>query len=184
MNFCSNCGKSVILKVPEGDFLPRHVCEHCGTIHYSNPKLVVGSVPEYQGRILICRRGIEPRHGFWTIPAGFMENDETLEAGAAREAREEACIDVEIGSLLLLANVTHARQVHVFFRSRMRTPDFSPTHESLEVALVDEKDIPWGELAFPSTEAALRHFVADRAAGREQHHVAEMPRRFQAPQKP
>ena len=178
MNFCSNCGNRVVLKVPEADFLPRHVGENCGTIHYLNPKLVVGSVPEYQGRILLCKRGIEPRLGYWTIPAGFMENDETLEAGAAREAQEEAHIDVEIGSLLLLANVVHARQVHVFFRSRMRTPDFSVTHESLEVKLVDEKDIPWGDLAFPSTEAALRHFVADRAAGVDLHHVAEMPRRF------
>jgi ADP-ribose pyrophosphatase YjhB (NUDIX family) len=178
MNFCSNCGTRVVLKVPEGDFLPRHVCEGCGTIHYQNPKLVVGSVPEYDGRILICKRGIEPRLGYWTIPAGFMENDETLEVGAAREALEEACIDVEIGSLLLLANVTHARQVHVFFRSRMRKPDFAPTHESLEVRLVDESEIPWDQLAFPSTEAALRHFVADRAAGVERHHVAEMQRRF------
>jgi ADP-ribose pyrophosphatase YjhB (NUDIX family) len=178
MNFCSTCGNRVVLKVPEGDFLPRHVCDNCGTIHYQNPKLVVGSVPEFEGRILLCKRGIEPRLGFWTIPGGFMENDETLEAGAAREAQEEARIDVEIGSLLLLANVTHARQVHVFFRSRMRTPAFAPTHESLEVRLFDEKDIPWADLAFPSTEAALRHFVADRAAGVENHHVAEMPRRF------
>ena len=178
MNFCSNCGTRVVLKVPEGDFLPRHVCGQCGAIHYLNPKIVVGSVPEYEGRILICRRGIEPRLGFWTIPAGFMENDETLEAGAAREAREEALIDVEIGSLLLLANVTHARQVHVFFRSRMRSPDFGVTHESLEVRLVDERDIPWGDLAFPSTECALRRFVEDRAAGLERHHVAEMRRRF------
>jgi ADP-ribose pyrophosphatase YjhB (NUDIX family) len=178
MNFCSNCGNPVVLKVPEGDLLPRHVCDRCGIVHYVNPKLVVGSVPEYQGRLLLCRRGIEPRRGFWTIPAGFMENDETLEAGAAREAREEALIDVEIGSLLLLANVVSARQVHVFFRSRMRSPDFGVTHESLEVALVHEQDIPWDELAFPSTEAALRFYVADRAAGLDQHHVAEMGRRF------
>ena len=101
-----------------------------------------------------------------------MENDETLEAGAAREAQEEALIDVEIGSLLVVANVTHARQVHVFFRSRMRTPAFGVTHESLEVGLVDEKDIPWGDLAFPSTEFALRRFIEDRAAGVERHHVA------------
>ena len=178
MNFCSNCGTRVVLKVPEGDLLPRHVCENCGTIHYQNPKIVVGSVPEYEGRILICKRGIEPRLGYWTIPAGFMENDETLEAGAAREALEEARIDVEIGSLLLVANVTHARQVHVFFRSRMRTPDFGVTHESLEVALVDEKDIPWNDLAFPSTEFALRRFVEDRKAGVDRHHVAQMQRRF------
>jgi ADP-ribose pyrophosphatase YjhB (NUDIX family) len=178
MNYCSNCGSRVVLKVPQGDHLPRHVCESCGTVHYLNPKVVVGSVPTWEGKILICKRGIEPRIGFWTICAGFMENDETLEAGAAREAREEARIDVEIGSLLLLANVTHARQVHVFFRSRMRTPDFGVTPESLEVKLVDERDIPWGELAFPSTEAALRYYVADRAAGVEHHHVAEMKRRF------
>lgn len=178
MNFCSNCGNPVVLKVPEGDLLPRHVCDRCGTIHYSNPKLVVGSVPEYQGRILICKRGIEPRRGYWTIPAGFMENDETLEAGAAREAVEEARIQVEIGSLLLLANVTSARQVHVFFRSRMLTPHFETTHESLEVRLVDEREIPWDDLAFPSTEYALRRYVEDRAAGVERHHVAEMHRRF------
>jgi ADP-ribose pyrophosphatase YjhB (NUDIX family) len=178
MNFCSNCGSRVVLKVPEGDLLPRHVCENCSTIHYENPKIVVGSVPEYEGRILICKRGIEPRLGYWTIPAGFMENDETLEAGAAREALEEARIAVEIGSLLLLANVTHARQVHVFFRSRMLSPDFGVTHESLEVALVDEKDIPWSDLAFPSTEYALRRFVEDRKAGIDRHHVAQMQRRF------
>src|SRR5881392_2300577 len=110
MNYCSNCGTRVVLKVPEGDHLPRHVCEQCGTIHYQNPKIVVGSVPTWEGKILICKRGIEPRLGFWTICAGFMENDETLEAGAAREALEEARIDVEVGSLLLLANVPHARQ--------------------------------------------------------------------------
>jgi ADP-ribose pyrophosphatase YjhB (NUDIX family) len=178
MNYCSNCGVRVVRKIPEGDFLPRDVCENCGLVHYENPKVVVGSVPEYQGRILICKRGIEPRLGYWAIPAGFMENDETLEAGAAREAAEEARIQVEIGSLLLLANVTSARQVHVFFRSRMLTPDFGVTHESLEVKLVEERDIPWDQLAFPSTEYALRRFVEDRAAGLERHHVAEMHRRF------
>jgi ADP-ribose pyrophosphatase YjhB (NUDIX family) len=178
MNFCSNCGHRIVLEVPEGDFLPRHVCPNCRTVHYQNPKIVVGSVPEYQGRILICKRGIEPRIGFWTIPAGFMENDETLEAGAAREAVEEARIRVEIGSLLLLANVTSARQVHVFFRSRMLSPDFGVTHESLEVRLIDASEIPWDELAFPSTEYALRRYVDDRAAGVERYHIAEMQRRF------
>ena len=178
MNFCSNCGQPVVIEIPAGDHAPRHVCKSCGTIHYLNPKLVVGSIPEFEGRILLCKRGIEPRLGYWAIPGGFMENGETLEAGAAREAQEEAQIDVEIGSLLLVANVTHANQVHVFFRSRMRTPHFATTPESLEVRLVDLKDIPWGDLAFPSTEAALRHYVADRAAGVELHHVAEMPRRF------
>src|SRR5689334_12381709 len=127
MNFCSNCGNRVAVRVPPGDHAPRHVCDHCGTIHSLNPKVAVGVVPEFDGRILLCKRGIEPRIGYWTVPGGFMENDETLEAGAAREAREEACIDVEIGSLLLLANITHARQVQVFFRGRMRKPDFAAT---------------------------------------------------------
>jgi ADP-ribose pyrophosphatase YjhB (NUDIX family) len=178
INFCSNCGNPVVLKVPEGDLLPRSVCTNCGTIHYENPKIVVGCVPEYEGKILLCKRGIEPRLGFWTVPAGFMENNETLEAGAAREAQEEALIDVEIGSLLLLANVTHAHQVHVFFRARMLSSHFGATPESLEVMLVEEQDIPWADLAFPSTESALRCYVADRAAGVENHHIAEMQRRF------
>jgi ADP-ribose pyrophosphatase YjhB (NUDIX family) len=178
MNFCSNCGNRVTVRVPPGDHAPRHVCDSCGTIHYLNPKIVVGVLPEFEGRILLCRRGIEPRRGFWTLPGGFMENDETLEAGAAREASEEALIDVEIGSLLLVANVTHARQVHIFFRGRMRTPHFGVTPESLEVRLLEEHEIPWAELAFPSTEAAVRHYVTDRAAGVELHHVAEMRRRF------
>jgi ADP-ribose pyrophosphatase YjhB (NUDIX family) len=178
MNYCSQCGSKVVLKVPEGDHQPRHVCDSCGTIHYLNPKVVVGSVPEYQGRILLCRRGIEPRLGFWAIPGGFMENGETLEQGAAREALEEAEIDVEIGSLLVIANVTHAHQVHVFFRSRMRSAHFAPTPESLEVRFFDIEEIPWSDLAFPSTEYALRCYVADRAAGVERHQIAEILRRF------
>ena len=178
INFCSNCGSRVVLKVPEGDLLPRHVCENCGTIHYLNPKIVVGCVPVYEDRILICKRGIEPRLGFWTICAGFMENGETLEEGAAREAREEALVDVEIGSLLALANVRHAEQVHVFFRARMRNAHFGVTHESLEVKLVTEDEIPWDDIAFPSTEFALRSYLSDRRAGIEQHHIGEMQRRF------
>ena len=178
MKFCSNCASPVVKRVPPGDSLPRWVCDHCGEIHYQNPRMVVGALPEFEGRLLLCRRAIEPRYGYWTLPAGFMENDETLEAGAAREAQEEARIQVEIGSLLLLANVTSARQVHVFFRSRMLTPEFGVTHESLEVKLIDPAEIPWDDLAFPSTEYALRRYVEDRAAGLERHHIAEMHRRF------
>jgi ADP-ribose pyrophosphatase YjhB (NUDIX family) len=177
MNFCSNCGFRLVRKVPQDDFLPRHVCENCGTIHYQNPKIVVGCVPVYEDRILICKRGIEPRLGYWTICAGFMENGETLEEGAAREAREEALVDVEIGSLLAIANVRQAEQVHVFFRARMRNGQFGVTHESLEVKLVTEDEIPWGEIAFPSTVFALRSFIADRRAGVENHHIGEMQRR-------
>ncbi len=166
----------VVLKVPEGDFLPRHVCANCGAIHYLNPSWWSAVVPVYEGRILLCKRGIEPRYGYWTIPAGFMENDETLEAGAAREAVEEARVEVEIGSLLLLANVTSARQVHVFFRSRMLTPNSASHTRVSRCGWSTRARFPGTELAFPSTEYALRRFVEDRAAGVERHHVAEMHR--------
>jgi ADP-ribose pyrophosphatase YjhB (NUDIX family) len=178
MNFCSHCGARVESKVPPGELLPRHVCVSCGAIHYQNPKLVVGCVPEYDGKILLCRRGIEPRHGYWTVPAGFMENGETLQQAAARESHEEALTQVEIGSLLSVVHVTHAHQVHVFFRARMLTADFGPTPESLEVKLVALDEVPWNELAFPSTEFTLRRYLDDLASGREQHHFTEIARRF------
>ena len=178
MNFCSQCGAPVTLRIPAGDNLPRYVCDACGTIHYQNPKLVVGCVPEFDGRIVLCRRAIEPRHGFWTVPAGFMENGETLQQAAARESREEALIDVEIGSLLCIAHVLYAHQVHVFFRGRMRSASYGAGVESLEAQLVRAEDIPWSELAFPSTEFALRRYLEDRAARREECHFAELARRF------
>lgn len=177
MNFCSDCGQQVTLEIPAADNLPRYVCKACGTIHYQNPKVVVGCVPEYEGRILICRRAIEPRRGFWTVPAGFMENDETLQGGAARECQEEALAEVEIGSLLLIAHVLSARQVHVFFRARLLRASFGAGVESLETKLVDARDIPWPEIAFPSTEFALRRYLEDREAGLERHHFAELQRR-------
>jgi ADP-ribose pyrophosphatase YjhB (NUDIX family) len=178
MKFCSECAAPVVVKIPEGDHLPRFVCERCGTVHYQNPRLVVGCVPVLEdGRILICRRAIEPRHGFWTVPAGFMENGETLQQGAAREALEEALADVEIGSLLVMAHVLHARQVHVFFRARLRSPTVGAGPESLEVRFVTPAEIPWGELAFATTEFALRRYLEDLAAGVEPHHFAEFDRR-------
>lgn len=178
MNFCSHCGARVTLRIPAGDNVPRYVCDACGTIHYLNPKLVVGCVPEHDGRIVLCRRAIEPRRGYWTVPAGFMENGETLQQGAARESREEALIDVEIGSLLAVVHVLHAHQVHVFFRGRMRTGDYGAGVESLEVELVLPEAIPWSELAFPSTEFALRRYLDDRAAQREEYYFTELARRF------
>jgi ADP-ribose pyrophosphatase YjhB (NUDIX family) len=110
VKFCSNCGQPVALRTPAGDHLPRHICDSCGVVHYQNPKLVVGCVPEFEGRILLCRRAIEPRLGYWTIPAGFMENNETTQDGARRESQEEALADVEIGSLLAVVHVLHADQ--------------------------------------------------------------------------
>jgi len=176
MNFCSHCGQPVSRRVPPGDQLPRFVCDACGTIHYENPKLVAGCVPEWQGQILLCRRAIEPRRGFWTVPAGFMENGETLMAAAAREAVEEAQAEVEIGSLLAIFHALRAQQVHVFFRARLAAPRFGVGPESLEVKLVDERDVPWDEIAFPSGVFALQHYFADRAAGREGLHFGEVER--------
>ena len=176
MKFCSECGSPVALRIPPGDHLPRYVCDACGAIHYQNPRLVVGCVPEWEGRILLCRRAIEPRRGFWTVPAGFMENGETLMAAAARESMEEALARVEIGSLLAIAHVTHAHQVHVMFRARLVDGSFGVGPESLECMLVEEKDIPWPEIAFASGEFTLRRYLEDRAAGREELHITEIDR--------
>ena len=176
MKFCSDCGQALSVRVPPGDHLPRFVCDACGSIHYENPKPVAGCVPEYQGQILICRRAIEPRRGFWTIPAGFMENGETLMAGAARESMEEALAHVEIGSLLTIVHVTHAHQVHVMFRARLIDGEYGVGPESLECMLVEEKDVPWKEIAFASTYYSLERYFEDRAAGREQLHITEIDR--------
>src|SRR5215472_1628355 len=171
MKFCSKCGAPVRLLIPAGDNLPRHVCDACGAIHYENPRLVVGCVAEHEGRILLCRRAIEPRRGYWTVPAGFLENGETLEAGAARESWEEAQARVEIGSLVAVVSVVHARQVHIFFRARLPLAEFGVGAESLETELVRAEDVPWPEIAFPSTEYALRRYFEDRAQGRQAVHL-------------
>jgi ADP-ribose pyrophosphatase YjhB (NUDIX family) len=178
MNYCSHCGAPVELRVPPGDHLPRHVCNACGTIHYENPRLVVGCVPEHAGKILLCRRAIEPRLGYWTVPAGFMENGETLQQAAARESHEEALARVDIGSLLAVVHVLHARQVHVFFRAVLRSPEYGAGSESLEVALVAPAEIPWDELAFPSTEFALKRYLEDRGSPGEPHHFTTIDRRL------
>jgi ADP-ribose pyrophosphatase YjhB (NUDIX family) len=176
--FCSVCAASTEIRIPEGDHLPRRVCPQCGTVHYENPRIVVGCVAEHEDRLLLCRRAIEPRRGHWTLPAGFLENGETLEEGAARECHEEALARVAIGSLLLIANITPAHQVHVFFRARLIEPAFGAGPESLESRLVDPADIPWDDLAFPSSRSALQAFLADRTAGREEHHLITLTRRF------
>ena len=170
MNFCSHCGQPVTLRVPEGDHRPRYVCAACGTIHYQNPRIVAGCVPEHEGRILLCRRAIEPRRGYWTIPAGFMENGETTQDAARRESMEEALADVEIGSLLAVVHVLHANQVHVMFRARLPRPEFGAGAESLESMLCTEEQIPWPEIAFRSVDFALRRYLEDRRAGLERHH--------------
>lgn len=171
INFCCTCAAPVSLRVPPGDSLPRHVCDACGAIHYRNPRMVVGALPVWEDRILLCRRAIEPRRGCWTLPAGFMENQETVAAAAARETREEACACIELGEMYTLISVPHINQVHVIYRARLLELDFAPGEESLEVALFDEASIPWQDIAFRTIGITLRHFFADRAAGRFGFHV-------------
>jgi ADP-ribose pyrophosphatase YjhB (NUDIX family) len=171
MKFCSECAHPVALAIPEGDNRPRYVCPQCHTIHYQNPKLVVGSIPVWEQdgglQVLLCRRAIEPRHGYWTLPAGFMENEETTQQAAVRETEEEAGANIELGNLFTLLNVAHVHQVHLFYLATLRDLDFAPGIESLEVALFTEDQIPWDELAFPTIRSTLELFFADRIKVRE-----------------
>ncbi len=162
MNYCSHCGGEVAIQVPAGDNRPRHCCPRCGAVHYQNPKIVVGCIPEWEDRILLCRRAIEPRYGLWTLPAGFMERGETTQAGAARETLEEANARVAIGELYSLFNLPHIDQVYMIFRSRLLDLDFHPGEESLEVKLFAEHEIPWDELAFPVVRETLALYFRDR----------------------
>lgn len=171
MKFCSNCGATVQLRVPPGDTLPRHVCDACHTIHYQNPRMVVGCIPEWEDRILLCRRAIEPRHGLWTVPAGYMENGETTFHGALRETLEEANARVEIGPLYALYNIPHINQVYILFRGRLLDLDVSPGAETLEVRLFAEHEIPWDGIAFASVRNTLTHFYQDRRNGEYQFHL-------------
>ena len=168
---CSNCGTKVERVVPPGDERLRAVCPACGGIHYENPKVVVGCIPVYEERVLLCKRAIEPRYGYWTLPAGFMENGETTAEGAVRETEEEAgaaVIDLEAFSLL---DVPYVHQVHVFYRARLATLEFAPGEESLETQLFAEHEIPWQDLSFRTVIETLKLFFADRKAGKFGFHV-------------
>ncbi|HZD52748.1 MAG TPA: NUDIX hydrolase [Woeseiaceae bacterium] len=163
MKFCSNCGGTVARRTPQGDSRRRWVCDVCGTIHYQNPKIVVGCVPGRDGRILLCKRAIDPRRGYWTVPAGFMELGETVPEGAMRETREEACAEVELGHLFASVDVIEAGQVHLFFTATL-IGGFAAGDETEDVALFCEDEIPWSEIAFLSGVFALEKYLED--AGR------------------
>lgn len=171
MKFCSECAHPVTVAIPEGDNRPRYVCTNCGTIHYQNPKMVIGSIPvwEHGGelKVLLCKRAIEPRYGYWTLPAGFMENEETTGEAALRETEEEAGADIELGKLFTLLNVAHVHQVHLFYLATLRNLDFAAGIESLDVQLFAEHEIPWDDLAFPTIRTTLELFFADRKRVRE-----------------
>ena len=165
MNFCPKCGSPVSLQIPDGDTRSRHICNSCQTIHYENPRNVVGTIPVWEDKVLLCKRAIEPRLGFWTLPAGFLEINESTQAGAERETFEEAGAVVEVGPLFSLLNVIHAEQVHLFYLAKMHEPIFSVGVESLEVRLFSESEIPWDEIAFTTVTKTLDWFFADRANG-------------------
>ena len=163
MKFCNQCGHSVSQHIPQGDSRLRYVCDHCQIIHYQNPNIVAGCLATWGTQVLLCRRAIEPRKGYWTLPAGFMENGETVEQAARRETREEACAEVEHLAIYTLIDVPHINQVHIFYRAELQSLDFAAGVESLEVQLFDEADIPWSELAFRTVSRTLECFFADRS---------------------
>jgi ADP-ribose pyrophosphatase YjhB (NUDIX family) len=177
MNYCNQCGGPLDVRVPEGDDRPRHVCGQCGRIHYINPRLVVGCVAEWDDRILLCKRSIEPRYGLWTLPAGYLESGETAAGGARREAREEACADVEIVAPYTLLNLTFVDQVYLMFRARLVGGKFDVGAESLDARLFDEDRIPWDQIAFTAVRETLRYFFEDRAAGRYPFHMGDVTRK-------
>lgn len=165
IKFCSHCGASVSFEIPAGDALPRHVCKRCGHIHYENPRLVVGCVASWEDRILLCRRAIEPQLGYWTLPAGFMENGETTAEAATRETFEEAGAKIIVDAPFAMVSIAHINQVHLFYRGRLATADHAAGEESLEVSLVLPDNIPWQDMAFRSVTHCLERYLDDVARG-------------------
>jgi ADP-ribose pyrophosphatase YjhB (NUDIX family) len=171
MKFCSQCGAPVALRIPEGDTLARFVCDGCHTIHYQNPRMVVGCIVEWEDKVLLCRRAIEPRYGLWTVPAGYMENGETTTQGALRETLEEANARVEIGPLYALYNIPHINQVYILFRAQLLDLGFHAGAETLEARLCAESEIPWDQLAFATVRNTLTHYYNDRRRGEFKFHM-------------
>jgi len=175
IKYCAQCGTLVEEKIPSGETLLRAVCPSCQTIHYENPKIVAGCIPEWEDKILLCRRAIEPRIGLWTFPAGFMELGESTEEAAARETLEEAHADIIIHTLFGIFSLPHVSQVYVVYRAQLQNLNFKPGPESLEVELVSLTDIPWEHLAFPVIHESLARYVKDIQAATSQSHSAVVP---------
>ena len=165
LNFCSQCGNGLTCKIPDNDNRLRHVCAACNTIHYQNPRMVVGCLPIWQEKVLLCRRAIAPRQGFWTLPAGFMETGESTLDGAMRETWEEALAKVENAQLYRLFDLPHINQVYIFYRAELVDGEFGIGHESLETRLFEEREIPWHQLAFPIVGETLSDFFRERQHG-------------------
>lgn len=171
---CRTCGGEVLYRVPADDNRERAVCTRCGTVHYENPLNVVGTVPVWQDRVLLCRRNIEPRHGLWTLPAGFMEIGESTAAGAVRETEEEAGARIELEGLFSVINVVKVAQVHLFYRARLLDTAFAPGPETIEARLFTESEVPWEELAFRTVRETLVRFFDDRRRGQFGVHSADI----------
>jgi ADP-ribose pyrophosphatase YjhB (NUDIX family) len=166
IKYCRECGAAVVYRIPDdGDTKERAVCPACQTIHYENPLIVVGTVPYWNDRVLLCKRNIEPRFGKWTLPGGFMELQETTTEGAARETVEEAGAQFEMQGLFSLVNVARVGQVHLFYRARLTSDQFDPWPETMEARLFLESEIPWEEIAFRTTRVTLQCYFADRSMG-------------------
>lgn len=174
MRYCSQCGSKISYRIPPGDNLPRFICDQCQTIYYENPKIVVGCIPEWDGRILFCRRAIEPQYGKWTVPAGYLENGETVAAGAGRETYEEAGATVQDIQPFAIFDLVFVGQIYLIFRSGLKHPGFKAGHESLDVRFFREEEVPWDELAFPVIRKALRLYFEDRSKGGFSFHTGEI----------
>lgn len=183
MKFCSQCGSPVEIRVPDGDTRLRAVCTACAEIHYVNPKMVLGTIPAWGDQVLLCRRAIEPRRGLWTLPAGFMEVNESTAQGAMRETMEEAGARVELGELFSVFDIPHVDQVHIFYLARLKDLDFAAGPESLEVRLFREDEIPWDSIAFRTITATLKFYFHDRRKGVMSVHTGDI-RDIQLPHEP
>lgn len=177
MKYCSQCGATVSFKIPEADNLPRFICDNCQTIHYQNPKVVTGCLPVWEDKILLCRRAIEPRYGLWTLPAGFMENNETLTQAAMRETWEEACAKVADLQLYTVISLPYISQIYMMFLAKLTDLEFAAGTESLEVKLFQPSEIPWDELAFPVIRRTLTHYCEDLATHHFPLHLSDIQHR-------
>ena len=175
MNYCSHCGSAHLTqKIPTGDTFPRFVCEDCHTIHYQNPKIIAGCLPIWEDKILLCKRAIEPRYGLWTLPAGFMESNETVEQAAMRETWEEAKAKIDQLSLYAVISLPRISQVYMMFRTCLQDLTFAPGNESLDVHLFTQDEIPWDDLAFPVIRWTLTYYFQDRVTDQFPVHVSEI----------
>jgi ADP-ribose pyrophosphatase YjhB (NUDIX family) len=172
---CRNCGTALVYRLPDdGDTKERGVCPQCHTVHYENPLTVVGTVPHWGDQVLLCKRNIEPRFGKWTLPAGFMELQETSAQGAARETVEEAGAQFEMQELFALLNVARVGQVHIYYRARLLSDQFAPGIETIEARLFTEEQIPWEEIAFHTIKETLQRYFEDHRKGRYGIHTADL----------